>query len=179
MDIEKQKQIYELIEKDLQRLADKKSELVKEIEEEKKDLYKSLIWNSIIYEHTYYYKQLLPIIASIVKKIGLPSNSISYSQVIENLIFDGYLSSDTELTPYKVKDKDDIEPLDLFGFFGIDVIRREGICRHFASIHQDIFHKLHLFHDIFAYYSWHSNKPFEPPIEANYGFLKEIMLPVY
>ncbi len=169
MDIAKPKLIYELIERDLQLLSDKNSKFAGGIQEIQTAVYKSSISNSILFEQTLYYKKFLSMIANTVKEIGLPNNSISYSQVIENLIFEGYLSSGEILIPYKIKDN--IQPLDLLGFAGIDVIRREGNCRHFSSLHSDIFHILDLYYDIFFCYDWVSGKTFVPPIDADYGYL--------
>lgn len=158
----KQKIIYELIRKDLKDLGNKKSELAKEINKLQRDEYNDSLLISIFDKQARYYKQLLPIVSHIIRKIGLPNNSISYSQIIENLIFDGYLSFGESLTPYEKKDN--IKPIDLCGFSGVDVIRREGCCRNFAGIHQDIFHKLHLYNNIFYCYAWELKKSFVPPI---------------
>lgn len=169
MDASYQKQIYELIERDLQLLSDRNSNFTRGIQEIQTAVYKSSISNSILFEQIRYYKKFLSMIANTVKEIGLPNNSISYSQVIENLIFDGYLSFGETLTPYKVKDN--VQPLDLLGFAGIDVIRREGNCRHFSSLHCDIFHRLDFCYDIFFCYDWIPGKAFVPPIDADYGYL--------
>ncbi len=168
MDMAKQKIIYELIQKDLHQLENSESEFshkIKEIQEvEDIDSFKDPIFNIQIH----YYQQLLSIISNIVIKIGSPNNSISYAQVIENLILEGYLSFDAQLTPYR--EKDNIMPIDLSGFLGVDIIRKEGCCRHFASIHNAIFHKLHLFNDIFFCYKWNTNELFKPPIHKDPKF---------
>ncbi len=167
MDIEKR--IYILIENDLQRLEDKKSELSKIIKANQRGLYIETLCNSILNRKTYSYKNLLILTSTLIKKIGLPNNSISYSQVIENLIFNGYFSYG-ELIPYQRKDN--INPLDLSGFRGIDVIRKEGVCRHFSSLHHDLFNKLGLFDNLYYCFEVSQSDTYCPPIDDKYDFLK-------
>lgn len=168
MDIAKQKIIYELIQKDLQTLSDRRSKLTRVVNANQRYAYLTTPINFLFRKQVHNYKQLLPIIANTVKMIGLSNNSISYSQVIENLIHDGYLSFNTSLLPYDCKD--DVDFIDLTGFAGIDVIRKEGCCRHFVGLSHDIFYKLHLYNHMFFCHHWYSKEPFTPQIKEEFHF---------
>lgn len=91
-------------------------------------------------ENVQSYIEFLELIAKIVRDIGLPNNSISYSKIVSRLIHEGYLSNRSVFVPTTDKTKF----LDIIGFLGIDVINGYGCCRHTADIHQDIFRELNL-----------------------------------
>lgn len=86
------------------------------------------------------YVEFVELIAKLIKEIGIPNNSISFSIIISKLIHDGYLSKNSIFIS-----TEDLERLiDIRGFHGLDIINGYGCCRHVSSIHQDLFHQLNL-----------------------------------
>lgn len=86
------------------------------------------------------YQKFIAIVANLIKELGLPNNSISYSLVISRLIKEGHLSNKGIIS---ITQGHGIFK-DLYGYFGIDILNGYGCCRHTSSIHQDIFKKLKL-----------------------------------
>lgn len=165
MVFEKQKQIYELIEKELQHLKNNEDSLIEYITETQTFLAIDEYINKQIYpENIKYYDKFISLITLVVEQIGLPNNSISYSQVVENLIMGGYLSLGYPVYPYRKLS--DNKPLDIQEFFSFDVILRRGRCRHVAAIHKDIFDKLNLYCENYICCLFQENKEFHPKLSS-------------
>lgn len=170
MDFEKQKEIYELIEKDLRHLENKESPLIEYITHQQIYFTINEYCNKLRYqENIEYYKKFISLITTIVKQIGLPNNSISYSQVVENLIMCGYLSLGNPVHPYK--ELRNSPPLDLTGLLGFDVLPRRGCCRHISEIHKNIFDNLNLYCENYMCYDFLENEEFQPILEPRFDYI--------
>lgn len=170
MNVSHQKQMYEFIEHDLKALEDPQSTLMQKIVESQNDISLQIeVAKYVFYENIEYYNKLISLAAVIVKEIGMDDNSISYSQVVENLIMRGYLSVGNTVYPYKeLTDRS----FDLYGFLGFDVIHRQGCCRHISSLHQDIFQKIGLFCQSYRCYDVQENDSLNPNRDPKFNFIR-------
>lgn len=158
--------INKYIENELFTLKNHNSKLYSFIEKERYNFLVETAFKAIQYhKNIYAYKQFISLIPTIVKKIAIPNNSISYSKVIENLIFDGYLS----YMPYSKKE--DLNPLNIWGYLGIDTILNEACCRHFSGIQKDIFALLNLHSSLFICYKHAISQCLIPPVDSDFQFL--------
>ncbi len=90
------------------------------------------------------YKLFLIKVSELLKKLNL-SNSLEYSFLLSYLIHNGYLSYNKQ---YINKKK-----FELAKYHGINIVNGNGVCRHFAGIHKDIFDLLNMYYEKFYCYS--------------------------
>ncbi len=98
-------------------------------------------------EEIYYFRDTIDIYlylikqtAKLVKELGLPQNSISYSYVIEWLITEGVLSYSGSFNH-----QDDVDDKGHRTILrGAQVLLGNACCRHVAKLHEDIFNQLGL-----------------------------------
>lgn len=87
------------------------------------------------------YKQILKDAKDLVYNLGIDNNSISYSIIISNLLWQGYLSVNKT---FNFNSTDNEKFLDLAGLESFDVILGEGCCRHLTPFLDDILSELNI-----------------------------------
>ncbi len=86
-------------------------------------------------------------VSKLIKGIGIPNNSISYSILLSHIMSEGYLSKDMVLVRENEKYKNF---KDIFGLLGLDVINGVACCRHFSTLFKDVFKELNICGDLIA-----------------------------
>lgn len=115
------------------------SPIIKRIVEKQLDYNKEIENNKIIYnENIEYYNSFIKLVSKLIINIGIKDNSISYSRIFTNLLYDGYLSKKATFIPTT----ESKYFFDIKGYLGIDIINGIGCCRHIASFYQDVFKNL-------------------------------------
>ncbi len=142
INIELQKNSLEyLMREQLYLLASEFSSIMQDTTFEQSHYRLKALQNLMVYTKTIgSYQQFISLVARLIKELGLPNNSISYSLITTRLIHEGYLSDKNIFV--KIEDNESFK--DLSGYLGIDIVNGYGCCRHVSAIHQDIFRELNL-----------------------------------
>lgn len=117
------------------------SPIIKKIIEIQLNFNKECNDNKVIYkENIEYYNYFTESVSKLIKFLSLKNNSISYSRIFSNLLYDGYLSyMSTFISTNQPKFFFDIK-----GYLGLDIVNGFGCCRHVASFYQDVFKNLNV-----------------------------------
>lgn len=86
------------------------------------------------------YKQLIEVIAKIIKELKLENNPLTLSIILHKLILAGYFSDDYKFALTTDGYFHDVKP-----YWGMDIIDGKGCCRHLASFQDDVFRKTGIF----------------------------------
>lgn len=133
--------INEILRDELGLLAKKSSNIFEKMQEAKLENLSEIEENRQLYfDYIRYYEEFILLTARLVQELSLPNNSISSSKVIFKLIYDGYLSRDSNFHFIMEQSHPNI-----IGLMGINVINGAGCCRHVSDIHKKIFDNLNLF----------------------------------
>lgn len=103
------------------------------------------------------YNLFLGEVIKLLKSLEL-NNSFEYSFILSLLIYGGYLSYSKE---YK-----GVKRFELDVQLGINIVNGNGVCRHFASMHNDIFKLLNLYYE--KYYCYQYNPIIPETMVANH-----------
>lgn len=133
--------INEILRDELGLLAKEGSNIFEKMQKLKLENLSEIEENKQLYPNNIkYYEEFILLTAKLVQELALPNNSISSSKVIFKLIYDGYLSKNSNFHFTMEQSHPNI-----IGFMGINVINGAGCCRHVSDIHKKVFDSLNLF----------------------------------